>query len=70
MYIYIFEDGTICQDVLGPTDADNNCIGDGTLTVLEASCSERIMEADGEELSFCVIDSEHCCHVPPTEESQ
>ena len=68
MFIYIFEEGGIYQDVQGPTDVDNNCIDDGVLIVLEASCSERVIEADGKELPFCVIDSEHHCHVPPFEE--
>lgn len=39
-YIYIFEDGEICQSETGPTPMDLNCIENGYLTVLSTNSKE------------------------------
>ena len=34
MYLYIFEDGTVCQSRYAPAKDDLVCIGDGVLQVI------------------------------------
>ena len=68
-YLYIFEDGTVNQHYMFPSETDLVMVGDGTLGIYEFDPDHgKFYEVDSDgnyqDVTEAKFDKEYNCHVP------